>query len=360
MQVLNLIDYFRTLATTHTDIESFGTGDLFEVAIAGEDLYVQLWLEQIFQNITTNGRSSWSVNFIIHAIQKHDESDENALLDSTFLIGQQVIQKIRNDGIYVVGDSINTVSFTERFEDFTCGWRFEITLTEALGVNRCDIGFVFDMRCNYAGSISGVTNPFLNNVVTDQGNLFLPSLPVSLFYAFPTVPPAIGAALSAELSGLGYSNTVLQNNIPRQGPGGRDTAVELIINISGSLNTFLCLVGSANNTSFTATCDCFYSNSFNEATVGGTLNAIIVNDSPLVLASLPFDFSFSAPNFEADRVALENELISLGYEATVTDVTPPFALSRTVNITILNPFTGDEWNRIEANVANSSFLHVCS
>ena len=359
MQVEALIDYFNLIATKHKEIESFGTGDLFEVAIAGEDIYVQLWLEQIFQTITTKGVITWNVAFIIHSIQKHDESDENSLLDKTFTIGQQVIQKIKNDGLYVVGDSTNSVSFTERFEDFCTGWRFEITLKEALRVDRCNIDFVFDLRCNYAAVIDGADNEYLNAIVVDGNPLSLVNVPALLVYNPGDTVPALNVLIQAELVALGYNATIIQGEAPN-GPGGKGTIVTLGFAITESIDEFQCLVGSSSNITFTAQCTCLYTSSANNADIGSTLDIIKVNGVPLVLSSLPFDFTFSNVNFEADRLALENELISLGYEATVTDTTPPASLGRTITIEITNPPTGDEFNTMSGPVGFANFLYQCT
>lgn len=361
MQVQALIDYFNLLATKHKEIQSFGTGDLFEVAIAGEDIYNQLWLEQIFQASTTRGVVTWNVAFIIHAIQLHDESDENSILDATFTIGQQVIQKIKNDGIYIVGDAVNTVSFTERFEDFNAGWRFEITIKEALQVDRCNIDYVFDLRCVYTNTISGVNNEYLNAIIVNGSPLTLSSLPGLLSYGQGDPIPSLNIAIQNELIALGYNATVFQAEIPGQGPGGKGTALLLAFTITGTLDEFQCLVGSSSNNTFSASCTgCQYVSNFNNADIGSTLDAIIVNEEPLVLATLPFDFTFSNVNFETERAALEAELIALGYEATVVDNTPPASLGRTLSITITNPPTGDEFNRAEGPVDNANFVFYCA
>lgn len=359
MQVINLFDYFENLAATHNDIESFGNGDLFEVAIAGEDTYVQLWLEQVIQATSTRGLLSWNVAFIIHAIEKHDESDENALLDKCFTIGQQVIQKIRNDKLYVLGDGVNVVSFTERFEDFTCGWRFEIQLREAVGVDRCDISLAYTSRCNYAEDIRGTEDAFLNSITIDKGPLDLPSLPLQLLYSSSDPPPgAVGTLLRDDLVALGYNALILQQNIDL---GKGNTEIRLVIQIRASLDIFLCMMGSSNNTIFQVLCsDCYYVVSDGVPVIGTELNAIVINSGPLPLTTLPLNISLSNPNFDAEALALQNELISLGYEATVADVTPPSAFERSISIRIDNPPVADDFLRIEGSVSNANFNYNCS
>ena len=360
MQVQALIDYFKLIAATHVEIESFGTGDKWEVAIAGEDIYPMLWLDQVFMANTSEPLETWEISFMVLAAQLHDESDENELLDLTHTIGQQIIQKIKNDDIYAIGASISAISFTNAFEDLLVGWRFELQLSQRIGVNRCNIDYAFNNRCNYAATITGVNNPFLNQITIAGGPLSMATLPADLSYEAGEPVPVINIPIQNELIALGYNATVLQANIPGQGPGGKGTAVQLVFNITGSLDEFQCLVGSVSPIMFTALCNCSYTASANNADIGSTLDIIKVNLVPLVLSSLPFDFTFSNLNFEADRAALEAELIALGYEATVVDTTPPAALGRTITITINNPPTGVVFNTMSGPVGFASFLYQCS
>lgn len=317
MQVQALIDYFEQLATLHILIESFGTGDRWEVAIAGETKYPELWLEQVFNYSETDNLAIWDVAFIIHAIQKHDESDEINLQNITQTIGRQIIERIKQDKLYILGDGINAVSFTEAFEDFTTGWRFEIQLRERL-TDRCEIDFIYLDTCNYTASID--TFDTLQFYGIEQGGgggaLFLPGVNFPISMTDFAGAAANAAALEAALIGLGYTATVTQSI--------GDRGLEYSFNIEQTQDVFLILKGQRANKVFSVDCtplECCLEINFVGALLNESINQIRAGGSPLTLTNLPLNTALSNTNFNTEVAALESELAGLGYPITFTDNT---------------------------------------
>jgi hypothetical protein len=311
MQVLGLIDYFSQLATLHNQIESFKTGDVWEVAIAGEDIYPQLWLDQIFNYQENRGKSTWNVSFMILAKQLQDESDENMKLDLAHTIGLEVIEKIKQDNLYQISDEFSAVSFTEAFEDFLCGWRFEIELCTLNSTNRCDIPGYSTIICSYFANIVAPANTTVVDFTTNDGPFTLPSLPAEFASLSPTALQVLADALIAEFETAGFIGVEVQT---------KDSPNEMNFVIKQTDENWLCLNGDNSSIMFTPACNCEFEVIADERT-GDAILGIVINMEFLVLPSLPLDLKLTNTNIAADIITLQNELIGLGYEATVTDVT---------------------------------------
>lgn len=177
MRVLELNSFFECIAAKHVNINSYGTGDRWEVAVSGVDTYPRLWLQQFFQVLGTDNRISWNIVLLILDLPQRDESNELDKLDDTFTIAQQILEFIRQSDKYYLAEGYNLTSFTEAFDDQLCGWALELQITEVNPVDRCTIDNVFLPICDYQiflfslgsfgpdGYINGVNiNGVINNL----------------------------------------------------------------------------------------------------------------------------------------------------------------------------------------------------
>jgi hypothetical protein len=216
MDVLKLISYFDCIAGKHKEIESFLTGDTWEIAVGGVDVYPQLYLLQLFEADGNDNRLVWRVKFRIHTIQLRDETDENALLDLTYKIGNEILEFIRQGSEYVLARDWTAFSFTEDADDYLCGWAFTIGLTDVNRIDRCTINDAFLSFCDYNSllintistgfilgiNINGVTQvlngPYMVKSISqgvDELNRFKADLE-ALGYTISGVVVALGQALS--------------------------------------------------------------------------------------------------------------------------------------------------------------------
>jgi hypothetical protein len=324
-QIVNLKDYFNLIANIHRDIKHFGSGDIWELAIAGETVYPELWLEQVFNITTDRGRNEYRVAFIIHEKQKHSEEepninsrDEIQILDRMFEIGQEVIQKIRNDGLYIVNNVSSCVSLTEFTEDSTVGWRYEITLTQALNINRCDIDGAFYSECTYT-NVFFEQNGIFQKITTDTGDLNLSSLPIDLTDTVNL--PANVAALDAELRTLFPHVAAEDISAPTVG--------RIRVSFFSDRNEFLCLVGSISNRMFFASCNCESIATFRQSVNGDSLTGIKIDGVIRTdFSPLPISLLDAPATIQTNLDTLNTSLLAEGCNLvfTFTGVSPAIEL----------------------------------
>jgi hypothetical protein len=343
MQVNKLIQYFENIANQHQEIKSFGSGDRWEIAIAGEDNYPQLWLEQVFNATATAGVVSWSIGFILSKIQKQDESDEQEILNNLFQIGIEIVEKIKADGVYIVNQDFNALSFTETFEDFCAGWRFEITLREAAGVNRCSIED-FNQACNYQVILTNNRANSFDSIITEDGVLHLASLPIDLNDGPNLATNA--AALESELMAKGFETSIAVSF-------GTINTIQLDV---VSFKSFFFANTDYSKELFSVGCDCRWV-AFAKSDVNGLFNSIFIGFTNIAPPSAPLDYSETNANFATDAAQIVEEFAALGYEVTIEEVELA-ATYRRIKITVSNTVEGVTF--AGCSISNASFKLVCN
>lgn len=234
MDVNSLIDYFECIAAMHANINSFRTGDKWEIAISGVDDYPQLYLLQNFDLVGEDNRKTWSVRFRVHTIQLRDESNERQLLDDTFVIFQQVLEYLRQQSGFIVSSSYDAFSFTEDSDDYLCGWAVTINLTAPTSVNRCTIDDAFPPGgCDYSTQLifssttRGIDGFIINGVLNTFNGPYLINSDDNGVAEF--------ARLEADLTAAGYT---FNNTTNVSG----NTVVSFIIIITQTLDVFTALI----------------------------------------------------------------------------------------------------------------------
>jgi len=231
MEVLKLIAFFECIATLHTGIFSFKTGDTWEVAVSGVDDYPQLYLLQNFESDGTDKRISWTVKFRVHAIQKRDESDENTILNDTFQIVSEVLEYIRQSDEYNIAQDWQAFSFTEADDDYLAGWAVTIKLTAVNPIDRCTIDGAFISSCDYSTSLVNIS------VIGNIEYLTINGMQNFLNSPYLVQSPTIGTSeynrLITDLNALGYDTTGSQV----QAIGQVVTNMQFAINATGDIFT---------------------------------------------------------------------------------------------------------------------------
>lgn len=243
MDVLNLIAYFEDIANRHININSFLTGDSWEIAVTGKDDYPQLYLLQNFEVSGSDRLETWAVKFRIHDIQLRDESDENEKLDTTFTIGQQVLEYIRqNQPDYFLGANYDCFSFTESSDDYLAGWAFTIQISFPNSIDRCALDDVFPPICTFetapavdAAIIENLTGILINGIAQPF------SQPYKLSNGFIGVSEL--QRLIADLIAAGYDAST---NYTNAGP----KLLTFQIIITGTTDTFFEIQGSGGKSQF--------------------------------------------------------------------------------------------------------------
>lgn len=137
------IKLFRDIATAHKDINSFGTGDLWEY-MANEEatlLPVTLWVVPK-DNAINEFVDKPSYTFLLMDFVNKDESNEDEVLSDTNRIAKDVIAILRQpyyEDFFEIEKSFNLTNFTERFDSEVSGWQFDIVFKQPFIYDSCQV-----------------------------------------------------------------------------------------------------------------------------------------------------------------------------------------------------------------------------
>ena len=244
MEVLDLIQYFEDIATKHININSFLTGDSWEIAVTGNADYPQLYLLQNFEVSGSDRLETWAVKFRVHDIQLRDESDENSKLDSTFQIAQEVLEYLRqNQPNYFLGANYDCFSFTEDSDDYLAGWAFTIQISFPNSIDRCNIDNVFLTFCDYETAAALLPANIVNlNAILINGIAETFSAPYKLNDGFIGVSEL--ERLIADLIAAGYDAAATYTDIGTK-------LLTFQITIANTSDIFAEIQGSGGKAAFT-------------------------------------------------------------------------------------------------------------
>lgn len=136
-----VITLFNNIAVAHKQINSFGTGELWEVEgnIKPGIIYPMLYIVPV-NSITQENTKQRSFTGLVFGQVKKDKSDEQSILSDCESIADDFIKILRNesDDYILLGDPV-LVPFKEDLGDFVTGWRFDFDLQTDLNNNYCDV-----------------------------------------------------------------------------------------------------------------------------------------------------------------------------------------------------------------------------
>jgi hypothetical protein len=128
------------IATAHQQINSFGFGDIWEMATSGVTNYPIMWVDCTG---ATRERSTTTYNLSIYLMDlvQRGEGNETEVLSDMHRIAEDVIAEIRHpDWTWVLNfDSVTIDNFTESEPDMLSGVKFDISLSVVQPDDRCQI-----------------------------------------------------------------------------------------------------------------------------------------------------------------------------------------------------------------------------
>jgi len=146
-----IIDEFKSFASKHLQVNSFGNGDLWEVVEHNQlaDFnYNLLWVQD--GAVTLNNKFlSWNFNVLCMGIVQKDEKDENDVKSDTSQVLFDMLAYFEQKTDIVSSGTnwmqVNLVktgsmtSFTERFEDEVTGWVLNVGFEIPFPYDNCDL-----------------------------------------------------------------------------------------------------------------------------------------------------------------------------------------------------------------------------
>lgn len=137
------IKLFSDIADNHRDINSFGSGDLWEY-MANEGTTwkgIALWVN-LMDNTIVDLVDSPKYTFLVMDSVNKDEGNEDEVLSDTLRIAKDIIAVLRQpyyEPYFQIQKNFNLNDFTEKFDSEVSGWQFDITFNQPFIYDSCQV-----------------------------------------------------------------------------------------------------------------------------------------------------------------------------------------------------------------------------
>lgn len=139
-------DRIKAIATSHLQINTFGAGDLWEVATSGTVNYPMFWAVTQGSEIK-RGEIGYKFQFVVMDLVEVGEGNEDDVLSDTHQILADVLAELKmgaySDIDMKLGDTFSTQSFTEKFDESVAGWSCDLTIWTPFNWDSCNIPGTF-------------------------------------------------------------------------------------------------------------------------------------------------------------------------------------------------------------------------
>lgn len=194
MTLLEIKRQFELIAQNHRQINSFGWGDIWEIATSGTIDYPLMWVK--IEPVSIADRVQ-TMNFkvILMDIVANGEVNEDDVLSDMLEVSKGIIGQLESPSYDWDLETGNIEPFTERFNDSVSGWVTDIALR---------LPFTFD-RCiePYNGS-SGTSATCPSVTIYDSNGNVLTTVSAGGSY---TVSGSAGGTINVYLDGVLQSST---------------------------------------------------------------------------------------------------------------------------------------------------------
>ena len=130
---------FNLIAQNHKQINTFGWGDIWEIATSGTVEYPLMWVQLEPASIADRVQT---MNFkvILMDIVANGELNEDDVLNDMLEVSRDIIALLNDSTVYEWKVEIGNIEpFTERFNDSVSGWVIDIALRLPFTYDRCVI-----------------------------------------------------------------------------------------------------------------------------------------------------------------------------------------------------------------------------
>lgn len=142
MTLNQIVGELNTIANNHLQIQTFGFGDVWEIATSGDIQYPIMWASLDGVDISTSAKTeTYKFSLFFMDIVKNGEINETEVLSDQLSIAKDVLATLKNPTYeWSFEDNVSSLEdFTERFTDSVSGWKLNINLKLPFTSNRCVI-----------------------------------------------------------------------------------------------------------------------------------------------------------------------------------------------------------------------------
>lgn len=144
---IDVVDTFRKICEDHAMIKTFTNGDIFEADLENVNVFTKAHLIETSASINKTS-FSFTFDLLVMNLVNIDDSDQDTVMNETFLILADVLREFRNGKHFELSalnnrqfglpDNISCEPFTDRFENLLAGWKATFTITSHGHLSACD------------------------------------------------------------------------------------------------------------------------------------------------------------------------------------------------------------------------------
>lgn len=156
------------IATNHKQINTYGSGDIWDIATSGDINYPLMWVS-LEDSTIGNRTESLSFDIILMDIVKGGRVNEADALSDMLEVAKDVIAQLNNPSYQwsFANDSVTITNFTERFLDSVAGVTMKVKLDLPFSFDRCAMPYTQTTIPSSTNSAAGTIYVYLDGVLQD-------------------------------------------------------------------------------------------------------------------------------------------------------------------------------------------------
>lgn len=165
MTLNQIVTNLEAIATNHRQVNTFGFGDIWEVASSGDITYPLMWATLDGIDVSTSEKKeTYKFSLLFMDVVKGGEVNELEVLSDQLSIAKDVLAQLKHPSYdwNFQNNNSSLEDFTERFVDSVSGWKMNISLELPFSSDRCAM-------------------PYTGNTSTSQGYVTIFSFDGSVF-----------------------------------------------------------------------------------------------------------------------------------------------------------------------------------
>lgn len=137
MTLKQIKEEFSLIAQNHKEINTFGWGDIWEIATSGTIEYPLMWV-QLEPATIADKVQTMNFKVILMDLVANGELNEDDVLNDMLEVSKDLIALLNDSTVYEwTVETGNVEPFTERFNDSVSGWVIDIALRLPFAYDRC-------------------------------------------------------------------------------------------------------------------------------------------------------------------------------------------------------------------------------